>query len=60
VLPDDIEITVGDGLVTWTGEVAGDKLASNLVARVRKIAGVEDVAAMLHVLVDDSGEERSP
>ena len=27
--------------------------ASNLVARVTKIPGVEDVAAMLHVVADD-------
>jgi osmotically-inducible protein OsmY len=53
---DDIEIGVEDGLVTLTGEVAGDELASNLVARVSKVPGVEDVAAMLHVVADKPDE----
>jgi hypothetical protein len=60
VLADGIEIGIDDGLVTLTGEVAGDKPAADLVARVRKIPGVEDVAAMLRVVADDSGAESAP
>lgn len=55
----DIEIGVDDGVVTVTGEVASDKHASDLVARVSKIPGVEDVAAMLHVVADEPGDESS-
>ena len=46
----DIEIGVEDGVVTLTGEVVGDKRASDLVARIGKVPGVENVAAMLHVV----------
>lgn len=49
----DIELAVEDGVVTLTGSVPGDKPASDLVARVRKVPGVEDVAAMLYVVNDD-------
>jgi hypothetical protein len=35
--------------------VPGDKPASDLVARVQKVPGVEDVAAMLRVVNDDDG-----
>jgi len=49
----DIELDVEDGVVTMTGSVPGDKPASELVARVRKVPGVEDVAAMLYVVNSD-------
>ncbi len=49
-LPADLEIGVEDGLVTLTGEVVGDKRASDLVARIGKVPGVENVAAMIHVV----------
>jgi osmotically-inducible protein OsmY len=52
-----IEVGVDDGLVTLTGEVAGEKLATDLVARVLKMPGVEDVAAMLHVVADEPAGE---
>jgi hypothetical protein len=52
----DIEIEVDDGIVTLTGEVAGDKPAADLVARVSKIPGVEDVAAVLHVITNEPDE----
>jgi hypothetical protein len=45
----DVEIAVEDGVATLTGTVADDKQASELVASVGKVAGVEDVAAMLRV-----------
>ncbi len=50
VSPGDLEIGVEDGLVTLTGEVVGDKRASDLVARIGKVPGVENVAAMIHVV----------
>jgi osmotically-inducible protein OsmY len=50
----DIDVTVEDGLVTLIGSVPGDKPASDLVARVQKVPGVADVAAMLRV-VNDGG-----
>ncbi len=48
----DVEIGVEDGVVTLTGEVVGDKRASDLVARIGKVPGVENVAAMLHVVAE--------
>jgi osmotically-inducible protein OsmY len=45
----DVEIAVEDGVATVTGTVADDKRASELIASVGKVAGVEDVAAMLRV-----------
>ena len=50
----DIELAVEGGVVTLTGSVRGDKPASDLVARVQKVPGVEDVAAMLYVVNDDA------
>ncbi len=50
VSPGDLEIGVEDGLVTITGEVVGDKRASDLVARIGQVPGVENVAAMIHVV----------
>ena len=50
VSPADLEIGVEDGVVTLTGEVVGDKRASDLVARIGKVPGVENVAAMIHVV----------
>lgn len=50
VSPGDLEIGVEDGLVTVTGEVVGDKRASDIVARIGKVPGVENVAAMIHVI----------
>jgi osmotically-inducible protein OsmY len=46
----DIDLTVEDGVVTLIGSVPGDKPASDLVARVQKVPGVADVAAMLRVV----------
>jgi hyperosmotically inducible periplasmic protein len=51
----DIDLTVEDGVVTLIGSVFGDKPASDLVARVQKVPGVVDVAAMLRV-VNDGGD----
>jgi osmotically-inducible protein OsmY len=48
----DIDLTVEDGVVTLIGSVSGDKPASDLVARVQKVPGVADVAAMLRVVND--------
>ena len=48
----DVEIGVEDGVVTLTGEVVGDKRASDLVARIGKVPGVENVAAVLHVVAE--------
>ena len=45
--------------MSLTGEVTGEKRASELVARVSKIPGVEDVAAMLHVVADEPDGESS-
>jgi osmotically-inducible protein OsmY len=50
----DIDLTVDDGVVTLVGSVPGDKSASDLVARVQKVPGVAEVAAMLRV-VNDGG-----
>jgi len=52
----DVEIGVEDGVVTLTGEVVGDKTASDLVARVGKVPGVENVAAMLHVVAEQPSD----
>ena len=49
----DIEVAVEDGVVSLTGSVPGDKPASDLVARVQRVPGVEDVAAMLRVVKED-------
>jgi osmotically-inducible protein OsmY len=51
----DIDLSVENGVVSLTGSVPGDKPASDLVARVQKVPGVEDVAAMLRVVNDDGG-----
>ena len=48
----EIDLTVEDGVVTLVGSVPGDKPASDLVARVQKVPGVTDVAAMLRVVND--------
>ena len=45
-------------MVTLTGEVVGDKRASDLVARIGKVPGVENVAAMLHV-VSEQPDDRA-
>jgi osmotically-inducible protein OsmY len=50
----DIDLAVEDGVVTLVGSVPGDKPASELVARVQKVPGVTNVAAMLRV-VNDTG-----
>ncbi len=52
----DVEIGVEDGVVTLTGEVVGDKTASDLVARIGKVPGVENVAAMLHVVAEQPSD----
>jgi len=52
----DIDVTVENGVVSLTGSVPGDKPASDLVARVQKVPGVEDVAAMLRVVNDDDDD----
>ena len=56
VLTRDVEIGVEDGVVTLTGEVVGDKTASDLVARIGKVPGVENVAAMLHVVAEQADD----
>jgi hypothetical protein len=45
----DVEIEVEDGVVTLRGSVESRPLADDLVARVGKVPGVRDVAAMLRV-----------
>jgi len=45
----DVDIRVERGVVTLRGSVEGRTLADDLVARVRKVPGVRDVAAMLKV-----------
>ena len=52
----DVEIGVEDGVVTLTGQVVGDKRASDLVARIGKVPGVENVAAMLHVIAEQPND----
>jgi osmotically-inducible protein OsmY len=45
----DVDVSVEDGLARLRGSVASVDLADRLVARVRKIAGVNDVSAELRV-----------
>jgi osmotically-inducible protein OsmY len=45
----DVDVSVEDGLARLRGSVTTIDLADRLVARVRKIAGVNDVSAELHV-----------
>jgi hypothetical protein len=45
----DVDVHVRRGVVTLRGEVGGRTVADDLIARVRKVPGVVDVAAMLHV-----------
>ena len=52
----DVEIGVEDGVVTLTGEIVGHKRASDLVARIGKVPGVENVAAMLHVVAEQPND----
>jgi osmotically-inducible protein OsmY len=51
-----VELDVEDGVASLTGSVPDDRTASQLVSRVSKVAGVEEVAAMLHVRKDDYEE----
>lgn len=55
IAPSDVEFRVEGGVVTLTGAVANDKLASDLVGRIRKVTGVKDVAAMLRVVASEDG-----
>ena len=48
----DVEVEVENGTARVSGSVSNDDVASDLVARVAKIEGVENVTAMLHVASD--------
>jgi hypothetical protein len=50
----DVEVEVEDGVATLRGSVGSRSLADDLVARVRKVPGVRDVAAMLRVSASPS------
>lgn len=45
----DVEIRVERGVVTLRGEIEGRTPAEDLIARIREVPGVEDVAAVLRV-----------
>jgi hypothetical protein len=45
----DVEVEVEDGVATLRGAVESRSLADDLVARVSKVPGVRDVAAMIRV-----------
>lgn len=45
----DVDVRVEQGVVTLHGDVDGTTVADDLISRVRKVPGVSDVAAMLHV-----------
>jgi osmotically-inducible protein OsmY len=45
----DVDVRVEDGFARLRGSVASIDLADRLVARVRKVAGVDDVSAELRV-----------
>lgn len=53
----DVEVHVRRGVVTLRGEVEGRTVADDLIARVRKVPGVVDVAAILHVTSVERAEE---
>lgn len=45
----DVDVDVDNGVATLRGSLASRTLADDLVAQVRKVPGVRDVAAMLEV-----------
>jgi hypothetical protein len=45
----DVEVAVEGGVATLRGSVDSHSLADDLVARVRKVPGVRDVASMIRV-----------
>jgi len=49
----DVEVEVADGVATLRGAVGSRSLADDLVARVGKVPGVRDVAAMIRVTNGD-------
>lgn len=48
----EVDVRVERGVVTLRGDVSGRTLADDLIARVRSVPGVVDVAAMLRVTND--------
>jgi osmotically-inducible protein OsmY len=48
----DIDVRVENGIATLRGSVADAKLADDLLVRVRKVEGVEDVTPMIRVGAD--------
>ena len=48
----DVDVVVDHGVATLQGTVDNRKLADDLVARVTKVPGVRDVAAMIRVSGD--------
>lgn len=52
----DVDVRVERGVVTLKGEVAGKNLADDLIAQVRNVPGVVDVAAMLRVTSEAPAE----
>lgn len=49
----DLDVEVKRGVATIKGSVESRELADQLIARVRKVPGVRDVAAMLKVSSDE-------
>jgi osmotically-inducible protein OsmY len=45
----DVDVEVHDGLVTLRGSIASRTLSNELVERVRKVPGVQNVSAELRV-----------
>jgi BON domain len=52
------DVEVKGGVATVSGPVPDDDVASELVARVRKVTGVEDVTATLRVAGDEATRPR--
>ncbi len=58
----DIDVSVEDGVATLRGSVSTSRLADDLIDRVRRVPGVEDVAAMIHVAPgeESADDEETP
>lgn len=54
----EVAVEVEDGIATLHGSVDGRSIADNLVARVGKVPGVQDVAAMLRVSENNAARGR--
>ena len=49
----DVEVEVERGVATLRGSVPSRELSDDLVSRVSKVPGVQEVAAMLRISADD-------